>query len=100
MNHDSPTFSLLALTIDLHLHAPQSLKEKRGIVKRIIQQLRKEFLCAISETGAHDSWQRAQISLALIGSDSATLDRVSKSIEDWLATLHNADVIEIRHFAL
>ena len=100
MHHDSPEFSLLALSIQLHLPEPRSLKEKRGIVKHLIHQLRKQFLCAASETGQQDSWQRCTISAALIGSDARTLDKIGKQIAEWISEQHQCDLLDIQYFAL
>lgn len=68
------------------LHECRSLKTKRGIVKTIINQIRKNFNASVAETGANDIHQRAQVGFALAGSDqkviNAKIDKILNFVED------------------
>jgi len=59
------------LTIYIHLHGIDSLKQKRGIVKSLIGRLKSRFNFSVSEVEAQDSKQLAVIGLAVVGSDTA-----------------------------
>ena len=50
---------VLALRVDLHLPASHSLKDKRAVVKTILEGARRRFQVAAAETDHHDRWQRA-----------------------------------------
>ena len=59
------------LTIQIHLHGIGSLKEKRRIVKSLIERLRNRFNFSVSEVAAHDSKAQAVIGLAVVSNDGA-----------------------------
>jgi len=60
----------------LHLPGPDSLKEKRAIIKRLIAQARREFNVSIAEIGDLDDHQRAELGAALVSNDGGLNNRV------------------------
>lgn len=56
------------------LHDCHSLKEKRGVVKRIISRLRNNFNASVAEVGDNDIYQSAEIGFSLIGNDRAVIN--------------------------
>lgn len=73
-------------TFSLSLPGCRSLKEKRMVVKSVRDRIRHRFNVSVSETGAHDVWGRAEITVALVTSDRARadslLDRVDRFVDD------------------
>ena len=45
-----------AAVVELHVHASQSLKQKRGVVRSVVQRLRNRFNIAVAEIGGQDTW--------------------------------------------
>jgi uncharacterized protein len=82
-----------AARVVLHVHGSQSLKEKRGVVRSIVQRVRNRFNVSIAEVGGQDTWQRAELLVAVAsharGPARATLERVVEFIEG----LHLAEVV-------
>jgi uncharacterized protein YlxP (DUF503 family) len=72
------------VSADLHLPASTSLKDKRRELRRLVARLRDRHRCAVSEVDYHDLWQRAQITVALVGADAHELgtrvEAVSRSL--------------------
>ncbi len=62
------------LTLELHVGGSHSLKEKRMVLRRLKDRLRK-FNVAVSEVDHHDLWQRAALALVTVGTDQAYADR-------------------------
>ena len=58
---------ICVLTLDLHLPENASLKGKRKEVQSLKAQLHRRFGAAVAETEHHDLWQRATLSVALVG---------------------------------
>ena len=56
------------LTIELHVPGSQSLKEKRMVLRRIKDRLKK-FNVAVSEVEHQDLWQRAGLAVVTVGTD-------------------------------
>ena len=57
------------LTVPIHLHGLGSIKDKRKIVKSIIERLRSRFNASVSETDAQDNKRLAIIAVALVSNE-------------------------------
>ena len=62
------------LTVELHVPGSQSLKEKRMVLRRIKDRLKK-FNVAVSEVEHQDLWQRAGLAVVTVSPDQAHADR-------------------------
>jgi hypothetical protein len=87
--------------IKFKLYGVNSLKEKRSIVKSIINRIKKKFNISIAEIDYNDSHLWAQIGFSIIGNDSrrvnSKLDKVLNMADD-LGLAQIADTqIEIIH---
>ena len=51
---------------ELHLPASRSLKDKRRVVKSMVERLHQRFRLSVAETDHHDLLQRAEIGLAAV----------------------------------
>ena len=47
---------------ELEVYGAQSLKEKRSVVKSLLDRLRQRHNVSVAETDHQDLWQRAEIS--------------------------------------
>lgn len=65
---------------ELHLEGCSSLKQKRAILRSLKDRLRDRHKVSVAETGHQNTWQRAELSAAIVSSDrrqaQALLDRV------------------------
>jgi uncharacterized protein YlxP (DUF503 family) len=61
------------LSIELYIPGAQSLKEKRMVLRRVKDRVRK-FNVAVSEVEHHDLWQRAGLGIVTISTDQAHAD--------------------------
>jgi len=82
------------MRVDLHLHAPQNLKEKRGVVKKIIGRCRERFPVSVAEIGSQDLWQRSEVGFCMVATNEADIQTVFSHIEDEIDRLGVADVLE------
>jgi len=71
--------------LDLRIPENHSLKEKRHVLRKLIDRVRARFNVAISEVGDNDLWQRAQMGFCTVGNDrrhiNSSLDKVVYFIE-------------------
>ena len=74
---------MIARIISVELYLPQvrSLKEKRSILKSLIQKIRNSFNVSISEVDYHDKWQRAALGVGVVTTDPAQLDSITAKLE-------------------
>lgn len=69
-----------ALTLDVLLGDVHSLKQKRGVVRPLVAELRRRFPgVAVAETGHLDLHRRAEIGVAVV---SATAGNVSEVLDE------------------
>ena len=63
---DPVALHVLALAVDLRIPAADSLKEKRSVVRTILEGARRRFEVAAAETGHLDEHQRAELGFAVV----------------------------------
>jgi len=80
----------------LHLRIPEnhSLKEKRHVIRKLIDRVRHRFNVAISEVDDNDLWQRAQIGFCTVGNDRRFVSSSLDKIIDFIEKMYLAEVIE------
>lgn len=64
------------LVIDLHLPGCQSLKEKRRVMKSVIDRLRHRLNVSVAEIDQQDVWQQASLGICTISNSGAHVDRI------------------------
>lgn len=62
------------INFDLYLPMVTSLKEKRSIVKSLIERSRNKFNLAVSETDDNDLWKSANISAVTVSNERKYID--------------------------
>jgi uncharacterized protein YlxP (DUF503 family) len=62
------------LTVEMHVPGSQSLKDKRMVLRRVKDRLKK-FNVSVSEIEYQDLWQRAALAVVTVGRDQAHADR-------------------------
>lgn len=84
-----------ALRVELHLPTPQSIKEKRAILRPLIEGLRRLGSYSIAEVDHHDSWQRATIGVAIAAPDGKSLAMHVTKLRRYLDTRLDIEVVDI-----
>lgn len=82
-----------AALVEIHVHASQSLKQKRGVVRSIQQRLRNEFNISVSEVGGQGTWQRAVLGMTAAGSEAMQVKKVLERAIRFVENLHLAEVL-------
>jgi hypothetical protein len=76
-----------AARIEIHIPASQSLKDRRRVLKPLIERTRNRFNAAVADVGPQDKWQVASIGLSVVGSSIGNarerLDEVVRFIEEF-----------------
>jgi len=69
----------------MHLAGSQSLKDKRQVVRSLIERLRRQFNVAIAEVEEQDTWQTVVLGLAVVSNEAGhaarQVDRIVEAIE-------------------
>ena len=90
--------SLIAfLTLELHIEAAQSLKDKRQVLRSLKDRLRGSFNVSVAELDPSPVWNRATIGVVSISDSRDYLDGLMKNVEraaTRIANNHGADVAD------
>jgi uncharacterized protein YlxP (DUF503 family) len=62
------------LTVELHVPGSRSLKDKRMVLRRVKDRLKK-FNVAVAEVEHQDLWQRAALAIVTVSTDQSHADR-------------------------
>lgn len=83
----------MALELELHLPNCHSLKEKRAVLKSILNGAKHRFEVAAAETGYQDKWQRACVGFAFVSSSAGHADEVMAKVERFVNSFPEVEVI-------
>ena len=64
------------LRVECSLPGTRSLKDKRRILKSLLDRLHHRFHVAAAEVAHHDSWRRAGLAVAYISTEAGHADQV------------------------
>lgn len=68
------------LTVELFLGEANSLKEKRRVLKSVIDRIRSRFNVSVAEVDDQDTWQRSTVGIAFVSSERDHVDQVLAAV--------------------
>jgi len=74
-------------SFELHLPTSRSLKDKRRVVKSLVERIHQRFRVSIAETDFHDLHQRAEIGLAVVANGEPELQRLLDEVRGMVDTV-------------
>jgi len=88
-------------TLDLYLPEVHGLKEKRSVVRRVVERTRNRFPVSVAEVDHLDVHQKATIGFAVVTNDARVADSMLNRVVDFIEDLHLAQVtradLEVLH---
>jgi uncharacterized protein len=82
------------LTLELLIAESQSLKDKRQVLKSLLETTRQRFNVSAAEVDQLDLWQRATIGVACVSKDPVFVDQVLNKV---LRTIEGNPRVEVAH---
>jgi uncharacterized protein YlxP (DUF503 family) len=85
------------LTLELHIEAAQSLKDKRQVLRSLKDRLRGSFNVSVAELEPSPIWNRVTVGVVSISDSRDYLDGLMKNVERQatrIANNHGADVAD------
>jgi uncharacterized protein len=83
------------LTIELHIEAAHSLKDKRQVVRSLKDRLRAHFNVSVAELEASDLWNRATIGVVSISGSHDYLEGLMRNVERHATRIANNNGAEV-----
>lgn len=85
-----------SLTVELRLPEVHSLKEKRSVVRPILEGARRRFSVAAAEVGKQDAWQAATLGVATVSSSPSHAREVLDAVERFVWSFPEVEVVSAR----
>ena len=67
-------------SFELHLPSSRSLKDKRRVVKSLVDRIHQRYRVSVAETDFHDLHQRAEISMAAVTNGEGEMEHLMEEI--------------------
>jgi uncharacterized protein len=71
-------------TIELLIPEANSLKDKRSVLKSMLEGMRSRFNISAAEVEHNDIWRRATIGIACVSNSQVFVDQVLNKVVDWV----------------
>ena len=85
----------MALSVELHLPASRSLKDRRAAVKPILDGARHRFRISAADVGYQEKWQRARLGFAVVAGSQGQATEVMDHVERFVWSFPEIEVLRI-----
>ncbi len=82
-----------AVRIDLKIEGTRSLKEKRRVLKPLLDSLRRKYNVSAAEVDFHDLVGRAAIGVAIVAAEHFHISRTERSLERFIMSYPEVEVL-------
>jgi len=82
-----------ALIVELHFPACRSLKDKRAVLRPVVEGTRARFAVAAAETAYQDLHQRAVVEVAAAAAIESVVTETLDSVERYIWSLPGLEVV-------
>ncbi len=72
-------------SFELYHAGAHSLKDKRSVIKSLKDRLHNEFNVSVAETGRHDAWQTAELTVCLVSTDRRHAESLLEAVDRFVA---------------
>ena len=82
------------LRLELLIPGNSSLKGKRSVLRSVKDRIRHNFNVSVAEVDGQDSWQRAVLGVACVGSDQKYLNGQLSRIRDLVERARQVELVD------
>ncbi|MCX7772025.1 MAG: DUF503 domain-containing protein [Clostridia bacterium] len=83
------------LHVTLFMSEPQSLKDKRRIIKSLVEKLKNKFNVSVAETGQLDSWNYCELGVVCISNEAAHADSMMSSAVNFIENQGTVELTDV-----
>lgn len=84
-----------ALRVELRLPTAQSLKEKRAVLRPVLEGIRKMGSYSVAEVDGHDFWQRSTLAVAIAARNGRSLEMQIDKLRRYLDSRREIEVVDL-----
>lgn len=85
---------VVGFEVDVRIPESQSLKDRRQVVRSLLDGARQRFAVSAAEVGGQDTWQRATLGFAVVASEARLAEEVVDKIDRFLWTRPEIEVVD------
>ncbi|NPV58960.1 MAG: DUF503 domain-containing protein [Actinobacteria bacterium] len=89
-----------ALRLELYMPQCRSLKEKRQVIRSIIDRTRHRFNVCVAEVDKQDLWQVCTIGISCVSNSESAVRETLNQVERSVRAMDKAEVLESPVFIL
>jgi len=82
------------LIVTLHIGGTASLKEKRRVIKSILEKIRSRFNVAAAETGRQDEWNYCEMGFSCVSNDASHAESMLSSVIRFIDNDTRVEIIQ------
>ena len=86
---------MVAVEIEIRIPASQSLKDRRQVVRALLDGARRRFEVSAAEVGGQDTWQLATLGFAVVASDARIARETVDAIDRFVWSHPEIEVIDV-----
>ncbi len=91
---------MAAMILDVRLPGSRSLKEKRSVLRPLLERLQRRFGVSVAEVSHQDLWQRAALGVAVVSGSVSVPAQLLDDVERFVWAQPDIEVIEVRRYWL
>lgn len=80
--------------MELFIGEADSLKDKRRVLKSLLDKLKKRFNIAAAEVDNQDTWQRSTVGITCVSNDAAHIHKIMATVMKFIEKDGNLQVID------
>lgn len=83
-----------SLRFELRMGMSGSLKDKRAVLRPLVEGLRRLASLSVSEVDHHDAWQRSAVGVAIVTPDPASMEKLIERIRRYVDEHMDIEVVD------
>lgn len=83
-------------TINLRILESRSLKDKRRVIKSVIDRVKNRFNVSIAEVGLQNAYQSAVIGVVSVSGDQHHLNKVLSHVVAFVEKIHLVELVDYK----
>jgi hypothetical protein len=84
---------VVAIEMDLHIGHARSLKDKRSVVRSILDSSRRRFGVSAAEVGHQQVWQRSALGFAVVASSESIAVKTVDQLEQYVMSHPEVEIV-------
>ncbi len=87
---------VVGFEVEIRIPGSQSLKDRRQIVRSLLDGARQRYAVSAAEIGGQDTWQRATLGFAIVASEPRLAEEVVDQLDRFLWSRPEIEVVDGR----